>query len=516
VSSFCGLRRNSFEGLTPLAAADSEITLFHLKCFSEADYQTWAVALENFEPEGTMGAVDDVGIPIVNHVFQPTSPTQDSMASDAVSSLNGFAALRVSPLTPLFPSDSEQPYDIVKREIMRLSDVAGRAPPDLVPTLRSIQASLQRAAESLLLHNNSAPMHVNIGSLGRLRGRRAASILSAATGLSGEERWFDADEGESDEDSNYGSEEDAEAETASGTGSGSGSASAVEQQPLEPVPETLDIAEAPQPVVQSPIPVRPLRPRRTVLPVPGPCESPVSIMSILRQNMGKDLSTVSMPIGLNEPLSALQRLAEEFEYAPLLAKAVQLASPLERLALVSAFAVSGYASTLMRAGRKPFNPLLGETFELVMPERGARFLAEKVCHHPPILAYKGESMSEQGGWEVWGDQQVKSKFWVGLLHEMTVRLDLTFRFSIPGQNNGVSCRWFAGTRGPQASWWRQRALHFQSIDVVYEESDWRRNPLPRAHWRASSSEPHDRASLQPDVQRTGLLWFRQERSHRPC
>ena len=30
---------------------------------------------------------------------------------------------------------------------------------------------------------------------------------------------------------------------------------------------------------------------------------------------------------------------------------------------VAAFAVSGYASTANRPSRKPFNPLLGETFE---------------------------------------------------------------------------------------------------------------------------------------------------------
>jgi len=46
---------------------------------------------------------------------------------------------------------------------------------------------------------------------------------------------------------------------------------------------------------------------------------------------------------------------------------------------VAAFAVSGYAST---EGRhcKPFNPLLGETYEADFPEKGIRFFSEKVCH----------------------------------------------------------------------------------------------------------------------------------------
>lgn len=44
---------------------------------------------------------------------------------------------------------------------------------------------------------------------------------------------------------------------------------------------------------------------------------------------------------------------------------------------VAAFAVSGYASS---EGRhcKPFNPLLGETYEADYPEQGIRFFSEKV------------------------------------------------------------------------------------------------------------------------------------------
>jgi hypothetical protein len=58
------------------------------------------------------------------------------------------------------------------------------------------------------------------------------------------------------------------------------------------------------------------------------------------------------------------------------AAALPPASP-ERLLRVAAFAVSAYSSTEGRTA-KPFNPLLGETYELAAPERGWRFLAEKV------------------------------------------------------------------------------------------------------------------------------------------
>jgi hypothetical protein len=42
--------------------------------------------------------------------------------------------------------------------------------------------------------------------------------------------------------------------------------------------------------------------------------------------------------------------------------------------------------------QKPFNPMLGETYEFVKPG-GYKLIAELVVHHPPIIAYlvEGES-----------------------------------------------------------------------------------------------------------------------------
>jgi len=46
--------------------------------------------------------------------------------------------------------------------------------------------------------------------------------------------------------------------------------------------------------------------------------------------------------------------------------------------LVAAFAISSYASTVTRCAHKPFNPLLGETYECVREDRGWRFISEQV------------------------------------------------------------------------------------------------------------------------------------------
>lgn len=118
--------------------------------------------------------------------------------------------------------------------------------------------------------------------------------------------------------------------------------------------------------------------RRTNLPVPRPSNQELSLWNLLYKNIGKDLSQISMPVALNEPLNVLQRLCEELEYSELLDKAAELDDPYERMMYVAAFAVSAYASSYSRAGNKPFNPLLGETYECIREDKGFGFIAEQV------------------------------------------------------------------------------------------------------------------------------------------
>ena len=64
----------------------------------------------------------------------------------------------------------------------------------------------------------------------------------------------------------------------------------------------------------------PAPPRRTSLPKPRKAEKSVSLWSIIKECVGKDLSRVCLPVYFNEPFSALQRIAEELEYSHLLDK----------------------------------------------------------------------------------------------------------------------------------------------------------------------------------------------------
>uniref|UniRef100_A0A665UCS4 Oxysterol-binding protein n=1 Tax=Echeneis naucrates TaxID=173247 RepID=A0A665UCS4_ECHNA len=146
---------------------------------------------------------------------------------------------------------------------------------------------------------------------------------------------------------------------------------------------------------------------RSCLPSPSPNNSTISLWNILRNNIGKDLSKVAMPVQLNEPLNTLQRLCEELEYSELLDRAANTQDPFERMVYIAAFVVSGYTSSYYRTGGKPFNPVLGETYECDRPDKGFRFAAEQVSHHPPISACHAESKN----FVLWQDVRCKNKFW---------------------------------------------------------------------------------------------------------
>jgi Oxysterol-binding protein/PH domain len=136
----------------------------------------------------------------------------------------------------------------------------------------------------------------------------------------------------------------------------------------------------------------------------------LNIWSIVKDSVGKDLSRISIPVSICEPLSFVQRLAEDIEYSELLDQAAAEPDQHRRMLLVATMIVSHYSSTQGRTG-KPFNPLLGETYSLVAPKKGdgIRFLSEQVSHHPPVSACYAESSDAK--WKYYNAIEVKNKFW---------------------------------------------------------------------------------------------------------
>ncbi|ORX96527.1 hypothetical protein K493DRAFT_217361, partial [Basidiobolus meristosporus CBS 931.73] len=144
---------------------------------------------------------------------------------------------------------------------------------------------------------------------------------------------------------------------------------------------------------------------RQLLSIPLYHIQDVSLWTVMKGSMVKDLHRMNFPIQLHEPLSMLQRFAEQMEYSELLDTAAAQEDSTERLLWVTIFAMSSYASTQKRF-RKPFNPLLGETYEYVNRDKGYRYMSEQVCTNPPISASHCESVN----YKLHSELELKSKF----------------------------------------------------------------------------------------------------------
>lgn len=258
----------------------------------------------------------------------------------------------------------------------------------------------------------------------------------------GTQEFFDADGGSGSQLLAIHQETDDESEpSANGSaidGEDSASASDVDGPAnlnvINDTPESATSAFPSKPKSLTPLPISQTIERRTA--VPSPTVSPPSLIGFLRKNVGKDLSTISMPVSANEPLSFLQRASEQLEYSALLDEAANPSkSSIVRLLYITAFAISNLSISRVkeRAIRKPFNPMLGETFELVREDCGFRFIAEKVSHRPVRMACQADSES----WSFTQAPMPTQKFWgksAELVTEGHVRIILHTtgdRFSFP-------------------------------------------------------------------------------------
>jgi len=115
---------------------------------------------------------------------------------------------------------------------------------------------------------------------------------------------------------------------------------------------------------------------------------------------GKELVSTTLPIHLFEPRSFLERLTDVWAYAPryLTRAAETKGDPVLRLKYVIAFAVSGLH--LLTTARKPFNPLLGETYQARFAN-GTQIFIEQTTHHPP--ASNWEVIPTDNSYKFWGN-----------------------------------------------------------------------------------------------------------------
>ena len=156
-------------------------------------------------------------------------------------------------------------------------------------------------------------------------------------------------------------------------------------------------------------------------------------MSLVKQiRPGMDLSKVVLPTHILEPRSFLEKLTDYFSHIELITEAVHAATPLARMLALTRWYISGF-HIMPKTPKKPYNPILGETFRCMWKNDGTRpagappsqsfLLAEQVSHHPPISALYACNRAD--GWVINGAIVARSKFWgtsVGALLDGTVTL----------------------------------------------------------------------------------------------
>lgn len=92
-----------------------------------------------------------------------------------------------------------------------------------------------------------------------------------------------------------------------------------------------------------------------------------AIWTVLKDMIGKDITKYSMPVIFNEPLSNLQKYSEILSFNYLLQTASEHEDSLMRLVYISVYSAAKFFLIHNRL-QKPFNSLLGETFEVVTPD----------------------------------------------------------------------------------------------------------------------------------------------------
>ena len=113
--------------------------------------------------------------------------------------------------------------------------------------------------------------------------------------------------------------------------------------------------------------------------------------NIVKEMISAATQNKPAPVYFNEPLSICQRQCEQFFYLDLLNKVcMESKNKSLQLGYISAFIIGEIFLRLNR-NLKPFNAIIGETYEFYDNKNQFRYYAEQVSHKPQITAFIGET-----------------------------------------------------------------------------------------------------------------------------
>ena len=114
---------------------------------------------------------------------------------------------------------------------------------------------------------------------------------------------------------------------------------------------------------------------------------------------GRDLLTVTFPVRSSAPISMIEYTSRQNSYGPIFMNRASASSdPVERMRLIMTWNIA--CQHTMSGFLKPFNPVLGETYQGCLSD-GTMITAEQVSHHPPVQAWNVQGPGrcyEYSGW----------------------------------------------------------------------------------------------------------------------
>ena len=413
--------------LVGVTKSPSEVKI-HLKADAQDEAKRWIIALKQAKEFYSLDPEDEKLLPTNLMNIMNTPEVQNYCKSPNLSASS-------SPASPTWSNEIELAFMILLRQeylvnengvnkplimdnINNLKDILGRIEQLLAQKNRRLEAQrkekdlLEDAVRSLALENNKWQTwargqlirHDPLASSSPKPVRDQADVLTSLenqlestmeTKVSDEdEEFYDVYEADSSDCDDEGDS----LESISDSSVITESCDVTEQNMIKSdsliIPIQVDVDEYGYPLKD-----------RERIPVDSTKMPAISLWNILKNAIRQqDLTRMPIPINFSEPLSMLQRMCEDLEYFELLETANSLKDdPARRLVYIAAFAITSYSGTDKRIS-KPFNPLLGETFELITPK--FKYLSEQVSHHPPI----GASYCQADGYEYWNEVHVTSRF----------------------------------------------------------------------------------------------------------
>ncbi|KAH3685944.1 hypothetical protein WICPIJ_003066 [Wickerhamomyces pijperi] len=394
---------------------DSGMDVWFLKTLNKNDWSNWINALDyikmNNTPPLAHRSSSFSGSPAQSSSFKAVADVQDKSAVASVTPSSAAAAGDVLQRRKVSRIIEEQDPLSKVNELSYISDKLESIHLKLTNTIdqeANFELNELRQYIKSLLIESPLIQSSDIKNVG--------SELSRTTSPLSLDTYYDAEDSLSLEDTQYKKSHHVHVLEGNTAGSSSAVEDEVEVDELSDDEEDdwqatagtkLDTSVEDKQASLAPLPI--LTPVKRRNDVPKSTSQPPSLFSFLRKNVGKDLTSLSMPVTSNEPITILQKIAEVFEYSSLLTEAMNEPNPEIKLLKISTFAVSNLAAmrSKERNLRKPFNPILGETFEFVDEVQNIRLVGEKINHKPQVFAMHVDSKDWECSFNILPDQ----KFW---------------------------------------------------------------------------------------------------------